>query len=76
MGTQLTGAAIFGIVVLSYVLILQAMVAAVVILGEFIVVRVRALWSLVGPGWKPPASAPMDEDQGEPYRVGGGLMRW
>jgi hypothetical protein len=76
MVEQLTGAGLAAIFVLGYVLIVQAMTAAVVLLAQFIVVQVRALWSLVKVEWKPPASVPVVDDQGEPYRVGGGLLKW
>jgi hypothetical protein len=49
-----------------------------VLLAQFIVVQVRALWSLVAPSWLPPPAAvpPVVDDQGEPYKLGGGLARW
>jgi len=73
---QLTGAAMTAALVLCYLLIVQALTAAALLLAQFIVVQVRALWSLVKVEWKPPASAPLVDDQGEPYRVGGGLLKW
>jgi hypothetical protein len=75
---ELSGTAIAAIVVLGYLLIVQALTAAVVLLAQFIVVQVRALWSLVAPAWLPPPSAvpPALDDQGEPYKLGGGLARW
>jgi hypothetical protein len=78
MAEQLTGAGLAAIVVLGYLLIVQAMTAAAVLLAQFIVVQVRALWSLVAPSWlSPPSSAaPVVDDQGEPYKLGGGLLRW
>jgi hypothetical protein len=76
MMEQVTGAGIAAIVVLGYLLIVQSMTAAVVLLAQFIVVQVQALWSLVKVEWKPPASAPLVDDQEEPYRLGGGLLKW
>ena len=80
MVEQLTGAGLAAIFVLGYVLIVQAMTAAVVLLAQFIVVQVRTLWSLVEwtptPGEPSLPSAPLVDHQGEPYRLGGGLARW
>jgi hypothetical protein len=69
---QLTGAASVAVIVLAYVLVVQAMMAAIVLLSEFIVLRIRALWTLVEV--KSSASAPVVES--DSYRVGGGLMKW
>jgi hypothetical protein len=75
MAEQLWGAGTGLVVVLGYVLLVQAMTAAIVLLAEFIVLRVRALRSLVAVDGAPePEPAPQVES--EPYRVGGGLMRW
>jgi hypothetical protein len=68
---QLTGAGISAIVVLAYVLLVQAMTAAIVLLAEFIVLRVRVLRELLAASDKPTESP-----TGEPYQVGGGLVRW
>jgi hypothetical protein len=78
MMEQLLGAATAGVLVLAYLLIVQALMAAAVLLAQFIVVQVRALWSLVAPSWLPPPAAvpPVVDDQGEPYKLGGGLARW
>ena len=77
MPEQLTGAGLAAIVVLGYVLIVQAMTAAAVLLAQFIIVQVRTLWLLVAPLWLPrPSAAPVVDDQGEPYKLGGGLLRW
>jgi hypothetical protein len=76
---QLAGAASVLVLVLAYILLVQAMTAAAVLLSQFIVVQVRALWSLVAPSWLPPPSSavpPVVDDQGEPYKLGGGLARW
>jgi hypothetical protein len=76
MVEQLVGAASVLVLFLAYLLILQAMTAAVVLLGQFITVQVRVLRSLLAesPGAVP---APLiDQDSGEPYKLGGGLGRW
>jgi hypothetical protein len=72
---QVTGAAMAAVIVLGYVLIVQAMAAAVVLLAEFIVLRFRVLRSLLA--IERGAPAPVEPRGQEPaYRVGGGLMRW
>jgi hypothetical protein len=72
----MTGAGMFAIVVLGYLLVLQAMTAAVVLLAQFIVVQVRALWSLIMVERAASVPAPPVDDQGKPYRLGGGLAKW
>jgi hypothetical protein len=78
MLSQVTGAAIATVVVLAHVLLVQCLMAAVVLLAEFIVLRVRALWGAVGIERSPQAAkvTPLPDDQGEPYRIGGGLLKW
>ena len=78
MVDRVTGAAMATVVVLSYVLVVQCLTAACVLLCEFIVLRVRALWGVVGIERSPQAGkvTPLPDDQGEPYRVGGGLLKW
>jgi hypothetical protein len=76
MVEQLTGAASVAVLVLAYLLVLQAMTAAVLLLGQFIVLQARALAANVGE--RPPRSpepAPVVGDEGESYRVGGGLLK-
>lgn len=72
---QVTGAAMAAVLVLGYVLLVQAMTAAIVLLAEFIVLRGRVLRSLLA--IEREASVP-EEPQGQKpaYRVGGGLVRW
>jgi hypothetical protein len=81
---QVMGAGIGTVVVLAYVLLLEAVTAAIVMLGQLLVLQVRALRSLVEPALKPPpipAPMPMPEPapepkpQGERYRLGGDL-KW
>jgi hypothetical protein len=78
MLSQVTGAAMAAVLVLGYVLLVQCLTAACVLLCEFIVLRVRALWGAVGIERSPQAGkvTPLPDDQGEPYRIGGGLLKW
>jgi hypothetical protein len=72
---SVTGAATALVLVLGYVLIVQAMTAAVVLLAEFIVLRVRVLRDLAGIEQTEPM--PVEPPGQEPaYRIGGGLIRW
>jgi hypothetical protein len=59
---------------LGYLLVLQCMTAAALLLSQYIAVQWRALRLLLAAPWP---VTPEVEDQGqlEPYRVGG-LMRW
>jgi len=68
---ELAGAATILVVVLAYVLIVQAMMAAVVLLAQFIVVQVQTLRTAMAHTRAP---SPMVERPS--YRVGGGLMKW
>jgi MFS superfamily sulfate permease-like transporter len=75
---SVTGAAIATVVVLGYVLIVQAMMAAIVLLCEFIVLRLRALWGVVATVERTapePAHVPEEPPQVQPYRLGGDL-KW
>lgn len=74
---SVTGAAIATVVVLAYVLLVQCLTAACVLLCEFIVLRVRALWGVVGIERSPQAGkvTPLPDDRGEPYRIGGSILR-
>jgi hypothetical protein len=77
---QLTGAAVASIVALAYVLVVQAMTAAILLLGQFVVLQVRALRNLavVEPKEAPtptPVIEPVSEPQQQAYRLGGDL-RW
>ena len=78
MAEQLWGAGTGLVVVLAYVLLVECLTAAAVLLCEFIVLRVRALRTLVGIAWSPqvPERLAVVEDQEPAYRVGGGIMRW
>jgi hypothetical protein len=77
MVEQLAGAGIATAVVLGYVLLVECLTAAVILLAEFIIGRVRVLWSLVVTRKAAPEPEPAEPPEaGEPYRVGGGLMKW
>jgi hypothetical protein len=71
MVEEVAGATMVLVIVLAYVLIVQTMTAAVVLLAEFIVLRVRALRSLLAV-----EPEPVRQTEPAPYRIGGGLMRW
>jgi hypothetical protein len=75
---QLVGACVGTVVVLAYVLLLEAVTAAIVMLGQFLVLQIRALRSLVEHEPKPtPAPAPVPEPP--PSRevvIGGGIRKW
>jgi hypothetical protein len=73
---QLSGTATVLVIVLAYVLIVQSLTAAMVLLAQFIVVQVRTLRALVA---IEPKTIP--EPEPEPaerrlYQVGGGIKRW
>ena len=78
MAEQLVGAASVLVVVLGYVLLVQVLMAAIILLGMFTVLQWRSLVDLLGEPPRPvPATA--EADQGEPpsgVRVGGGVIFW
>jgi hypothetical protein len=76
MAEQLWGAGTGLVLVLGYVLVVQAMTAAIVLLAEFIVLRVRTLLALVAVEQTEPTPVEPQRQPEPPYRVGGGLMRW
>lgn len=79
---QVTGAGIASIVVLAYVLIMQALTAAILLLGQLIVLQVRALRSLPVVESRPEHRRKVAESLSpEPvpdHRVviGGGIRKW
>jgi hypothetical protein len=80
---QLTGAGVWGIIVLGYVLLAEAMTAAIVMLAQFTVLQVRSLRTLavVEPEEAPtpaPAVEPLAGERAAHPQVviGGGLKRW
>jgi hypothetical protein len=77
MVEQLAGAGIGAVVVLGYVLLVECLTVAVILLAEFIIGRVRVLLSLVVTRKPAPEPEPTEpQGAGESYRVGGGLMKW
>jgi hypothetical protein len=81
---QMIGAGIGTVVVLAYVLLLEAVTAAIVMLGQFLVLQVRALRSLVEPPSTPPplpTPTPIREPAPElppdqQVVIGGGIKKW
>jgi hypothetical protein len=74
----MTGAAIALVLFLGYVLLVQAMMAAIVLLCEFTILRVQALRALLGAAEVPQTQtqAPvLVEPQRPTYRLGGDL-KW
>jgi hypothetical protein len=81
MAEQLTGAASVAVVVLAWLLLVEAMMAAIVVLATFTVLQWRSLCALMAEPPRPAnrgTSLVEDQDQAEPNRVriGGGLMHW
>ena len=70
MVEQVLGAASVLIVILAYVLCVQAMTAAIIVLTEFIALQVRKLILMLPEPQKP------KEPEQPPYKVGGGLLKW
>jgi hypothetical protein len=69
----MNGALVALVLVLAYALVVECMMAAIVLLSEFILLRIRSLRALLK---APTKSSGELEPAGEPYKVGGGLMRW
>jgi hypothetical protein len=77
---QLTGAVAAVVLVLAYVLVVQCMTAAAVLLCEFIVLRVRALAALVAEQQSRPGESYRGDLNDSPptapsYRLGGDV-KW
>lgn len=73
---QLAGAASATVLFLAYVLLVECLTAACVLLVEFIVLRVRALRSLlVAVEPVAPVEERQPQSRAEPYRLGGDI-RW
>ena len=77
MVSQITGAGLGAVVVLGYLLVVQTMTAAIVLLAQFIVVQVRALLALVAskPTPEREPAEPQGAGEGKLYRLGGDV-RW
>lgn len=72
MVEELAGAVSVSIIVLAYLILLQAMTAIVVLLGQFLVLQVRSLRSMLASERPTPDVVSAQE----PYRLGGGIRRW
>jgi hypothetical protein len=81
MADQFLGAASVAVAVLAYVVVVEALTAAAVLLAQFIMVRLGSMRALLGQP-RPVAARELheargqDDDQPAPYHVGGGVMRW
>jgi hypothetical protein len=77
---QAIGAGLGTVVVLAYVLLLEAITAAIVVLAQFTVLSIRQLRGLVEPPAKPPsvpAPTPVPEPPpGHEVVIGGGIKKW
>ena len=73
MAEQLAGAASVAVLVLCYVLLVECLTAACVLLAEYIVVQVRNLHGMVA--IKAPEHTAVEESQRQTYRLGGGLIK-
>jgi hypothetical protein len=60
------------VVVLAYVLLVQAMAAAIVLLSEFILLRIRVLRSMLVSEKPAPTFTPAREH----YQIGGAIRKW
>jgi hypothetical protein len=70
---QLAGAATVAVIVLTYIVLVQALTAACVLLAQFITLQVRTLRSLIATPQNPSIPA---EPHEQAYKLGGGLARW
>jgi hypothetical protein len=68
----MNGALVALVLVLAYTLVVECMMAAIVLLSEFIFLRIRSLRALLKPSGDEPTFIPAREH----YQIGGGLMRW
>jgi hypothetical protein len=75
MVEQLAGVLSVAALLLGYLLVVQCMTAAVLLLAQYIDVQWRALRSLLTVEPTRPGRAQV-EGQDQRYQVGGGLMRW
>ena len=69
MAEQLAGAASFCVLVLCYVLLVECLTAACVLLARYIGLQVQRLRAEIRP--QPTRPVPV-----ESYRVGGGIKKW
>ena len=76
---QVTGAGVASIVVLGYVLLVEAVTAAILLLGQFIVVQVRALRLMLSVEWtqpRAPESVLPELPPDHKVVIGGGIRKW
>jgi hypothetical protein len=76
MAEQLLGVLSVAVLFLAYVLILQCLTAAALLLARYIALQVQSLRSLLGESPRTVPAPLIDQDSGESYRLGGGLARW
>jgi hypothetical protein len=82
MAEQMAGAGTALVLVLGYLLLVQVMAAAIVLLAQFIVIQWRTLKTLViqePPRTLPAPAREVHQARGEPVptvQIGGGLKRW
>jgi hypothetical protein len=71
---QLTGALLATALVLVYIVVVQLLMSAIVLLAQYFVLQVRALRRLLA---SPPQGQEVQPQREEAdYQVGGGLIRW
>jgi hypothetical protein len=66
---ELLGALSVAVLILCYVLMVQALMAACLILARFVAEQARALWAMLPPPPERTPDTPL-------YRLGGGLRKW
>lgn len=76
MREQLTGAASVATLALCYVLLVECLMAAIVILGEFTVLRIRALRKLLKELDDLAHEVAELEEPKTRIQVGGGIIKW
>jgi hypothetical protein len=76
---QVAGAGIASVIVLGYLLLVEVLTAAIVLLAHFIVLQVRALRGLTAVEPKPmPVVEPLSREAATNPQVviGGGIRKW
>jgi hypothetical protein len=80
---QVTGALLATALVLVYIVVVQLLMSAIVLLAQYFVLQVRALRRLLTSAPQVRKAQPQTGatthvagNQGQPYRVGGGIKRW
>jgi hypothetical protein len=78
MVEAVTGAAVAGVIALGYLLLVEVMAAAILLLCQFVVLQARALRALWAEAPRPRVAPVEEQDtaEGKPmYRLGGDV-RW